>query len=132
MNQSVFDQVLAETEKSVKGFVVDEWKNRGLFQRFGELYEMINGYEAEEEQKIYLFRRGVILLAVEAVHDIFPATDYFRKNPDERFTVFRTPGQEKHEGKIDEWVKIEKANWDRQGEAGGAVEEASLRGTWWD
>ncbi|MBN2655627.1 MAG: hypothetical protein JXR86_01100 [Spirochaetales bacterium] len=132
MNQSIFEQVIAETEKAVQGFIAAEWENRGLFERFRELYEMVNGYKADEEQKVYLFRRGVILLAVEAVHDIFPATDYFRKNPDERFTVFRTPGQEKNEGKIDEWVKIEKANWARQGESGGEVSgEENLRGDFW-
>lgn len=132
MDQSIFDRVLAETEKSINGFSVEDWKNRGLFQRFRELYEMVDHYRAKEEQKVYLFRRGVILLAIEAVHDIFPATDYFRKNPDERFTVFRTPGQEQNEGQIDEWAKLEKANWERQGEAGGEVEELSLRGTWWN
>jgi hypothetical protein len=132
MNQSIFDKVIAETEKAVKDFKAEDWKNRGLFDRFRELYEMVENYKADEEQKIYLFRRGVILLAIEAVHDIFPATDYFRQNPAERFTVFRTPGQEKNEGQIDEWVKIEKANWERQGEAGGEVADASLRGGWWD
>lgn len=132
MDQKVFERVVAETEKAVNGFKADDWKNRGLFERFRELYTMIESYDAEEEQKVYLFRRGVILLAVEAVHDIFPAADFFRKNPDERFLVFRTPGQKKSEGQIDEWIGIEKANWKRQGEAGGeALAESAVRGTWW-
>ncbi|MBI9096987.1 MAG: hypothetical protein JEY91_00850 [Spirochaetaceae bacterium] len=130
MDKAVFDKVLQETEQAVNGFKADEWKNRGLFERFNELFKMIDSYSEKEEQKIYLFRRGVILLAVEAVHDIFPAADYFRKHPEERFLVFRTPGQKKKEGQIDEWVKIEKANWARQGEAGG---DASVRrGVWWN
>lgn len=129
MNTDVFDKVIAETEKAVTGFVAEDWKNRGLFTRFNELFNMVDGYKEAEEQKEYLFRRGVILLAVEAVHDIFPATDYFRKNPEERFLVFRTPNQKKNEDLIDEWTEIEKGNWNRQGEVGGA---ASIRkGTWW-
>jgi len=132
MDRKVFDKVVAETEKAVVGFKAEDWKNRGLFERFDELYNMVSKYQADEEQKVYLFRRGVILLAVEAIHDIFPATDYFRKNPAERFTVFRTPGQEENEEQIEEWVKIEKANWARQGEAGGEEPEAPLRGgVWW-
>jgi hypothetical protein len=129
MTKEVFETVLKETETSINGFKIEDWKNRGLFERFNELYKMIDGYDADEEQKVYLFRRGVLLLAIEAVHDIFPATDYFRNNPAERFQVFRTPGQEKNEGQIDEWVEIEKANWKRQGE----LEDASItRGGWWD
>lgn len=128
MDQSVFDKILLETEKAVTNFKVEDWKSRGLFQRFNELFNMVSNYSVDEEQKVYLFRRGVILLAVESVHDIFPATDYFRKNAEERFQVFRTPGQEKNEGQIDEWVKLEKANWARQGEAG---EKEIKRGAWW-
>lgn len=129
MNQDIFDQVISETEKAVNGFVAADWKNRGLFERFRELYTMVDSYKESEEQKVYLFRRGVLLLAIEAVHDIFPATDYFRKNPGERFLVFRTPGQKSNEGQIDEWVKIEEANWERQGEVDGEV--STRGGLWW-
>lgn len=133
MDQQIFKQVIAETEKAVNGFIASDWENRGLFERFRELFAMVNGYSEEEDQKIYLFRRGVLLLAIEAVHDIFPATDYFRKKPAERFKVFRTPGQEKQEGQIDEWIKIEKANWKRQGEAGGeGLSSKTIEGAWWD
>lgn len=129
MDRKVFDRVLEQAEKTVNGFKVEDWKSRGLFQRFNELYTMVDGYSLKEEQKIYLFRRGVLLLAIESVHDIFPADDYFRKNPEERFLVFRTPGQEKNEGQIDEWVTLEQENWARQGEV---TKEASYTGRWWD
>ncbi len=126
MDRKIFDQILKETENAVNNFKIEDWKSRGLFQRFNELYKMIDGYSVKEEQKVYLFRKGILLLAIESVHDIFPAEDYFRKNPEERFLVFRTPGQEKNEGQIDEWVTLEKENWARQGEVGG--EEATLKG----
>lgn len=130
MDQSVFDSVIADVEKVVNGFTAEDWKNRGLFDRFRELYNMVESYKESEEQKVYLFRRGVLLLAVEAVHDIFPATDYFRKNPEERFTVFRTPGQKKNEGQIDEWINTQEANWARQGEVEAKTAYAS-KGLWW-
>jgi len=128
MTIEIFDSVMMDTEKAVNNFKLAEWKDRGLFERFNELFKMIDGYKVADEQKVYLFRRGVLLLAIEAVHDIFPATDYFRENPEERFLVFRTPGEKKNEDLIDEWVKIEKANWGRQKEKGG---ELSARGFWW-
>ena len=129
MTEKDFDSVLSDVEKVVKGFKIKKWKNRGLFERFNEVFKMVNSYDLQEEQKVYLFRRGTILLAIEAVHDISPATDYFRKNPAERFLVFRTPGQEGKEGLIDEWIEIQKGNWARQGEAGG--EEAANVRAWW-
>lgn len=130
MDKAVFDKVLKETEKAVNGFKVEEWEKRGLFQRFNELFTMVESFSVDEEQKVYIFRKNVILLAVESVHNIFPATDYFRKDPEERFLISRTPGQEKNEGQIDEWVKLEKENWNRQGEIGGEEATEKLDRYW--
>ena len=130
MNENVLANVLLDAEKAVNGFKIDDWKDRPLFDRFNELYEMVNGYQLPEDQKEYLLRRNIILLAVEAVHDVFPANAFFRENSSERFFVLRAPGQEDKESLFVEWTRIQEENWARQGEIEG--EKSTGPGTWWN
>lgn len=124
MDRQVFEDVLKDVEKSVIDFRADDWKNRPLFDRFEEAFRMVEGYDLPEEQKMYVFRKNVILLVVEAVHNIFPATEFFRENPEERFLVLRTPGQEKNEEIIDDWTEVERKNWEDK-------ERSTAGGGWW-
>ncbi|MCP4162762.1 MAG: hypothetical protein GY760_22100 [Deltaproteobacteria bacterium] len=129
MTEDVFNSVLSDVEKVVTNFKLDDWRDRALFDRFKEVFEMGNSYDLPEDQKLYLFKRDAFLLAIEAMHDVFPATEFFRKNPEERFIVFRTPGQDSNQRQIDEWTKIQKQNWGRQGEVGGNIEGGVQ--VWW-
>ena len=119
MTQNDFQAALKATEIVVNGFTIKKYEDSGLYKRFDELFNMVDNYDVDEEQKLYLLKRGTVLLASEAIHDICPASNYFRENPNERFLVFRTPGQQGRESLLAEWTKLEKAKWDRQQEAGG-------------
>ena len=130
MTEKDFNSVLRDVEKVVNGFKAEDWKERKLFVRFKELFNMVDGYDLPLDQKIYVLKKGILILAAEAIHDVFPATDYFRENSAERFLVFRTPGQEINEKYINDWNITQKGNWARQGEAGG--EEAANVRLWWN
>ncbi len=132
MDKTIFESVIGELETVINDFSIKDWKERKLFDRFNEIFDMINSYDLPEEQKVYIFRKNVILLTVESVHDVFPAADYFRENPAERFLVFRTPGQEDKEGLINEWTDRQLGNWSRQGEVGISASEKKSAKTWWD
>lgn len=110
MEQKIYDDVLLEMEKVINGFRVNDYKDGKLLVRVKELFEMVKSYDMPLDQKVYVFKKGAMLLISEVVHDIFPATDYFRENSMERFLVFQTPGQAGHDSFLN--------NWKRQGEAG--------------
>ncbi len=69
MTKEIINSVISDAEKAVSGFKMDDWKDRKLLDRFNEMFKMVDSYDVHEEQKVYLFRRGVILLVIEAVHD---------------------------------------------------------------
>lgn len=119
MTQDNFKAALNATELVVNGFTINKYKDSGLYKRFEEIFSMVDNYDVDEEQKMCLLKRGTILLASEVIHNICQASSYFRENPEERFLVFRTPGQENKEALIEKWTMLEKANWERQQEDAG-------------